>query len=216
MTTAICFDLDGTLVGYDRSFDAVTAAALETGLGTAPEALVGRYTDAFLDAFRALEPDPYHAGMAAALKRVRETGPVPDRALADVTVDELVAAHAEAELAATTVTPAARDCLDAFAADAETRVAVVTDGVGDRQRRKLTHHGLDDAAEETVVSYDVGGHKRSGEPYAAVRERLPADEYVMVGDSYESDVEAARAAGFVPVHYEDDGADLFEILRAFL
>jgi len=40
----------------------------------------------------------------------------------------------------------------------------------------------------------------------------------MVGDDYESDVEGARAAGFVPIHYEndDDGPELFATLRAML
>ena len=39
----------------------------------------------------------------------------------------------------------------------------------------------------------------------------------MVGDDYECDVESARAAGFVPIHYEDtDGPDFFATLRAML
>jgi len=78
------------------------------------------------------------------------------------------------------------------------------------------HHGLADLVDATVVSYEVGGHKTDGDPYEAVRDRLAADEYVMVGDSYAADVEAAREAGFVPVHYEDEGPDLFAVLKAFL
>ncbi len=67
-----------------------------------------------------------------------------------------------------------------------------------------------------MISYDVGGHKTDGDPYDAVRERVDAEEYVMVGDSHESDVVAAREAGFVPVQYEDAETDLFAILTAML
>jgi len=77
---------------------------------------------------------------------------------------------------------------------------------------------LSEYFDEVVVSYDVGGHKVDGAPYDEIRDRLDADEYVMVGDDYESDVEGARAAGFVPIHYEndDDGPELFATLRAML
>jgi putative hydrolase of the HAD superfamily len=213
VSTAICFDLDGTLLQYDRSHDAVTAATFEDHLGTAPESLVEAYTATFLDAFEALEPDPYRAGMDAALDRARTEG---FAGAGDASAEALTATRREREVAAGSVPDAARDCLDTFAADDDVSVAIVTDGVGDWQREKLTRHDLMGGVDLVAISYEVGGHKTDGDPYDHVRDGIDADEYVMVGDSYESDVEAARAAGFVPVHYEDDGADLFGILRAFL
>jgi putative hydrolase of the HAD superfamily len=154
--------------------------------------------------------------MRAALDHAEKHGAADAETLDDADVDDMVATLRDQEFAAGTVTDAARDCLDALAADGDVRTTVVTDGVGDWQRAKLAQHDLADAVDGVVVSYDVGGHKADGDPYEAVRDRVAAEEYVMVGDSYESDVEAARAAGFVPVHYEDDGTDLFDILRAFL
>jgi len=207
--TAICFDLDGTLVQYERGFDAILESAFERELDTATEAMGDAYGEGFFAAFEDCTAEPYHAGMAAALDAA---GIEAD----DGEIDALVAALREAEFEATTVTDAVRDCLTELAGDDATALVVNTDGVGDWQRAKLDHHDLDEYFDEIVVSYDVGGHKTSGEPYAAVRERVDADEYVMVGDSYESDVAAAREAGFVPIHYEDADTDLFAILSAML
>jgi len=209
VTTAVCFDLDGTLVQYERGFDAILDSVFEAELGTASTAMAEAYDEGFFGAFDVLEPAPYHAGIVAALDAA---GTDAD----DTTVDALVDALRAAEFAATTVPPAVHDCLSELADDEETAVVVLTDGVGDWQRAKIDHHDLGRYLDETVVSYDVGGHKTSGEPYAAVRERVAADEYVMVGDSYEADVEAARDAGFVPIHYEDADVDLFETFTAML
>lgn len=212
--TVVCFDLDGTLVHFDREYGQILDEAFEQHLPTTDEKHLDAYDEAFFVAFEALEEDPHAAGVAAVTERLDDGDPDDD---AEVDHDELVATIREAEYAASTVPDAARDCLDELATDEHTTLAVVTDGVGEWQRGKLDHHGLADYFDATVISYDVGGHKTDGAPYDAVRDRFDADEYVMVGDSYESDVEGARAAGFVPIHYEDgDGPDLFATLRAML
>jgi putative hydrolase of the HAD superfamily len=216
MTTAICFDLDGTLLQFDSDYDDLTADVLTEHLGTTTPDAVAAYNEAFFAAFEALDSQPYRAGMAAALDHATGDQAFDDERVAAADVDALVAALHDRELAATTVPSAARECLDTLTADPEVVVAVVTDGVGQIQREKLRHHDLDGYPAETVVSYEVGGHKESGDPYRAARERLDADEYVMVGDDYTADVEAAREAEFVPVHYDDGETDLFAILRAFL
>ena len=205
-TTAICFDLDGTLVQYDRSFDEILTTAFERELGTATEEMVGAYETGFFDAFEGCTPEPYHAGMRAALAEAE----------IDADADALVAALRAEEFAATSVSSAARDCLSELGADEATTLVVCSDGVGEWQCAKIDHHDLGAHFNETVISYDVGGHKTDGDPYDAVRERVDAEEYVMVGDSHESDVVAAREAGFVPVQYEDAETDLFAILTAML
>ncbi len=210
--TVVCFDLDGTLVHFDRAYGRVLREAFEQHLSEVDEAHLDAYDEAFSAAFEAMADDPYAAGVEAVVERVGEDGD-----LNGTDHDELVATIREAEYAATTVPDAARECLDELADDEHTTLAVVTDGVGDWQRGKLAHHGLEEYFEEVVVSCDVGGHKTEGAPYDEVRNLVDADEYVMVGDDYGADVEAARAAGFVPIHYEDGGGpDLFATLRAML
>ncbi|WP_424002474.1 HAD family hydrolase [Haloarcula salina] len=208
MTTALCFDLDGTVVHYPEPYESVVRETLEAhGIAfTSDLESVGE--DAFRAAFDALAPDPYRRSMAA----------VVEAAGADADPDAMVETLRQNDYAATTVPDAARESLAELADDADNRLAVVTNGVRDWQVGKLDHHGLTDLFDAVVASYEVGAHKPDAAPFDAVQERVPADEYVMVGDEYEADVEGARAAGFVPIHYEDgdDGPDLWATIDALL
>jgi putative hydrolase of the HAD superfamily len=190
--TAIFFDLDGTLVQLDRPYEEIPAAVLETHLGTAPPELVGTYSEAFFEAFRAFDPEPYHAGMEAALAAA-EGDP-------DADPDAMVATLREVEFDALAVDEAAPESVANLAEDAA--VGVLTNGVDDWQRAKLAHVGLDDQFDAVLTSYEVGAHKPDAAIFEAAADRLPAEEYAMVGDS-DDDVEGARAAGWVPVRYED-------------
>lgn len=194
MTTAICFDLDGTLVHFDRPYDELLASVFEAELGHSSPDLVAAYDEAFFAAFEACKPEPVRRGMAAVAEA---DGSDPD-------LDALVAALRRAEHEHTRVAEGTRESLTALAED--NVLAVLTNGVPDWQRAKLAHHDLLGHFEAVVTSYEVGAHKPDAELFEAARERLDAEEFVMVGDDYEADVEGARAAGFVPV-YADPGED---------
>lgn len=195
MTTALCFDLDGTVVHYPEPYEAVVRETLEAHGIAFTSDLESIGEDAFRTAFDALDPDPHRQSMAA----------IVEAADAEADPDAMVETLRQNEYAATTVPDDARESLSGLGGDADNRLAVVTNGVRDWQVGKLDHHGLTDLFDAVVASYEVGAHKPDAAPFDAVRERVPADEYVMVGDEYEADVEGARAAGFVPIHYEDDG-----------
>jgi putative hydrolase of the HAD superfamily len=208
MTTAICFDLDGTLLRFDRSYRAVRRAVFEETLGEATPAMLEASGTAFFDAIAACEPEPYHTAVAAALDAAE--GDV------DADIDDVVETLLVAEKRATNVPPGTRESLDALAA--ENPLAVVTNGTSEFQREKLAHHDLTDYFETVVTAYDVGASKPDAAIFEAVREQIDAEEYVMVGDDYEADVEGARGAGFVPVHVEDteDAPDFWATLQAFV
>jgi putative hydrolase of the HAD superfamily len=207
MTTTICFDLDDTVVHYPEPYRNIIRRTVEAHGIKYTDELRAVSKDVFYTAFEALEPEPYRQSMAA----------VVEAAGADVDLDALVETLRETEYASTTVPDAARDSLTALAAD--NQLAIVTNGIRERQVGKLDHHGLTDLFDLFIASYEVGAHKPDSAPFDRVREELPADEYVMVGNEYETDVEGARNAGFVPIQYEsgeDGGPDLWESIDALV
>lgn len=207
MTTTICFDLDDTVVHYPEPYRNIIRRTVEAHGIKYTDELRAVSKDVFYTAFEALEPEPYRQSMAA----------VVEAAGADVDLNALVETLRETEYASTTVPDAARDSLTALAAD--NQLAIVTNGIRERQVGKLNHHGLTDLFDLFIASYEVGAHKPDSAPFDRVREELPADEYVMVGNEYETDVEGARNAGFVPIQYEsgeDGGPDLWESIDALV
>jgi len=206
MTTAICFDCDGTLLRFERSYGEILTEAFETELGHVSDDLLSAYDEAFFAAFEALEPDPVRRGMAAAL----------DAGDLDGDPEALAEALLAVEQAATAVPEGTHESLRALGES--NRLAVITNGVGDWQRAKLEHHDLLSHFETVVTSYGAGAHKPDAAPFESLRSRLDAEQYVMVGDDYEADVEGARAAGFVPVHAEDseEKPEFWATLRAMV
>jgi putative hydrolase of the HAD superfamily len=204
--TAIFFDLDGTLVQFDGAYEDVVAATMETHLGDAAPEVVGAYHEAFREAFGDLAAEPYHAAMATAADAA---------GVDDPDLDAMVATLREAEFDALVVDPAVEDSLASLGEDAA--LGVLTNGVEDWQRDKLAHVGLADRFDAVVTSYEAGVHKPEPGIFETAEGRLPADEYAMVGDS-DDDVEGARAAGWVPIRYEDDdgGPGFWETVGALL
>lgn len=202
MTEALCFALDEVLVHRTRSDAAVLRDTLSAHGIDPTEQLLGAATDTFRTAFEGLEPQPYRQSMAA----------VVEAADADADPDEMVETLRERTYEATTVPEAARESLAGLAED--NHLAVVTDGPWDWQVGKLDHHGLRERFDAIVVSYEAGAHKPDAAPFDRLRERVAAEEYVMVGD--EDDVAGARAAGFLPIEYTTEGPDLWATIDALL
>lgn len=191
MTTAIYFDLDGTLLTFEAEYAELFAAACEeVGIDADPEPLSASYSERFFAAFDAFHPDPYLEGTRAAFEQHG----------VDADPERFVDALLEAEITGTVVDEGAHDALDRF--DDDARLGVLTNGVHAVQRRKLERHDLFDRFDAFLPSYEIGAHKPSPEVFDAARERLPADEHVYVGDSLEADIRPAREAGFLPVHVD--------------
>lgn len=89
------------------------------------------------------------------------------------------------------------------------KVAVVTNNLLSEQRDKLQALGLSRYVDELVASEEVGVAKPDPEIFRVAMERLgcTAEEVVMVGDSWESDVAGARAAGVRAVWLNRRGLD---------
>jgi putative hydrolase of the HAD superfamily len=77
------------------------------------------------------------------------------------------------------------------------RLALVTNGPSDLQRRKLALTGLEEHFDVVVASCDVGAGKPDPAIFAAALDALgvTASEAVMIGNDRERDVEGASGAG---------------------
>jgi putative hydrolase of the HAD superfamily len=204
MTTAIYFDLDGTLLTFEQSYDSIVTEVLADHVED-PAAAAETFRDAFGRHFEALDPHPYRKGMVAVCER---TG-------VEVDPETLVAALRDAECRHSQVSDAARESLAALGED--TPLGVLTDGVGEFQRAKLAHHDLLEHFESVIVSDEVGAHKPDQAIFERAREAIDADQYVMVGDS-DADIDGAREAGFTPVRVErgEDVPDFWATVRALV
>lgn len=87
---------------------------------------------------------------------------------------------------------------------------MVTNGQAGQQQAKLVATGLADVCGPVLASTRLGVAKPDPRAYAAACARMsvaPA-RALMVGDNYELDVVAARAAGLRAVHLDRDGSGL--------
>lgn len=200
-TTAVFFDVDGTLVEFDRSYAAVLEAAAES-VGLEPtDDLLEAYDETFFDRFSAFAEDPYRDAAAAAIEAVGADAD-PDAAV-HTSADAFAEAVLDAEFASTVVEDGTCGLLDRLGD--RHRLGVLSNGVPAVQRGKLARHGLADCFDAHVYSYDVGAHKPDPAVFEAAATRLPADRHVYVADDREGDVEPAREAGWLAVHVDRDG-----------
>lgn len=93
--------------------------------------------------------------------------------------------------------------------DRDIRVVLLSDMyLGERRvRTLLAHAGFDTRVwtDRVLVSVDAGGYKMTGALYeqlAAAYPDVPRSAMLHIGDNVQSDVRAARAAGFHAVHYD--------------
>ena len=194
MTTAVYFDLDGTLCTYDVPFEEQFATTVSP-YGEPTETAYEAYVDRLFNALEGCESRPYQR----AFKAVTETTGL------EVAPTTLASDHCATELEASVVSADAKRVLERVAETNPT--GILTNGDGSQQRAKLERHGLGELVDEVLVSNDVGARKPADRIFDLAKERLPAAEYVYVGDSYEADVVGARSAGFHTIHVDETGTE---------
>lgn len=191
------FDLDGTLLEFGGEYADVIYGALESDLGVRDEAFAGAYSERFFELLEVQAAEPYRRAFEHAI----EVGEYDEAA---VDASALVETLREREYAFMEP-PADAEGVIADLHGQGYAVGVLTNGVTTWQREKLAANGLLEPVDAFVASYEVGAHKPAGEAFAFFEERLPADSYVMVGDSLEADVEGAQSADWRGVHYDPSG-----------
>ncbi len=128
--------------------------------------------------------------------------------------DELLELWQRTRVAHQTSYPHAGAVLERLRADV--RLALVTNGTSDLQRRKLALSGLERHFDVVVASCDIGAGKPDPAIFAAALAALGVarDEAVMVGNDRRRDIEGAEAAGIRGLwiqHQENGRADLHDL-----
>jgi putative hydrolase of the HAD superfamily len=195
----ILFDLDGTLVQYERSPGEVLRASFE-GLGSEPlftvEEYYARY-DEFAEKCDSM--DELRAECFAALAAANGHEPRLGRDVADAFSDERDQTNVE-------LLPSVTRVLDELGR--EHRLGIVTNGAADAQRQKIDAVDLERWVDTVVVAGHEVPPKPDPAPFERALESLDATPAtaVHVGDSLETDVAGASAAGLVSVWLSDDDA----------
>ena len=228
MIRHVLFDLDDTLcdfAGARRRGLAAAFAPLEPSAAEAALRLWGELEPGLYRYFsrRVLSRDGYRRlRFAAVLSAVRGThaGAVPepyDLARAAAAINPAFMTEVNDRV---TPVSGAVECLRALA-ERGVGCHVLTNGPLDGQQRKLAVTGLRDLVDRVYVSEELGVAKPDPEVFRRVLADLaaPADQVLMVGDSFDYDVAPARAIGlpalwYVPRHpVREDGVvrDLTEV-----
>lgn len=216
--TLFAFDLDDTLHAFRAASSAAAAAVFaeivrrNPGAVEAP-ALRARYADilkrstanAFADG---RSSDEYRKERFAALLSASGLGGGGGGGDEGV-LDELARVYKEALRGALTLKPGAKECLEAVKARDGRRAIVVTEGPRDAQEWTVRELGLEGCVERVVTTGEVRrGKVEEGfwrEVLGRVGEGVRPQEVVMVGDSWDRDVEPARVAGCVVVWFCEGG-----------
>ena len=86
-------------------------------------------------------------------------------------------------------------------------LTIVSNGFKEVQYYKFEHSGLQDCLTYTIISEEVGINKPQPEIFRIALERngVTADEAIMIGDSYSSDIAGAKAAGIDQIWLRKEG-----------
>lgn len=197
----ILFDLDDTLLDHTFAFDAATTAVHRiSGVAISSDEFARRWSASHRRNFdRYLSRELTYEEQRRA--RVRETVDSRlDDAEADRIFDHYLAAYESSWRLFGDVLP----CLNALAG---ARLGVITNGQPLQQRRKLARFSIADRFEHVVVPEECGHAKPDPRIFAAACAKFgrEAGSAVYVGDSYEIDACAARAAGLHGVWLDRSG-----------
>lgn len=208
MFAAIFFDLDDTLcddTGASRRAITLACARLRAQYPSAIPAALDR---AYLDASRALwTDDPVRlAGPVRAMRLQAWTA-----ALASVGADTALALpavtlYAEARRETYALYPEALPLLHALRATCH--LGLITNGPADLQRDKVTAMGLVNNVDQMVIAGEVGVSKPDPDifHFALRQAGCFASQAIMIGNSWEKDILAARAIGMTALWICPDAA----------
>lgn len=193
---AILFDLDNTLVQYERAPGDVLRAAFDT-IGSEPLFSVGDYYARYTEfAEKCDSIDELRSECFAALAAANGYEPDRGRAVADAFSEKRDQTQVE-------LLPAVEDVLGKLSR--ECRIGIVTNGAADAQHQKINAVNLREWVDEVIVASHEIPAKPDPEPFERAIQLLNATpaSTIHVGDSPETDIAGATAAGLDSVLISD-------------
>jgi putative hydrolase of the HAD superfamily len=195
LPSIVLFDLDDTLVDHSSALR-VGAHALANAahLNTDPEYFAARWK-----AIHAEKYPQYLRGELTYERMCRERiWEAIDPSLAPEAADSLFAIYMHAYRAAWRVFGDVLSCLDALSAY---RLGVISNGRSEEQRSKLKVLGIEHRFRHVAVSEETGAAKPDPKIFlgACAAMGVTPESAVYVGDNYDTDYLAARAAGMSAV-----------------
>lgn len=201
---AVIFDLEDTLFDDTGCTHAgLRALATQSGLSVPPAELFARHAAHI----RAIDPLLFRGELNAHGARVlRFTRLLTELGVPDADGEAATVTYREAYRAAWAPLPGAADVLRDLSA-AGLRRAVLTNYVREVQALKLAHFGLDALVDAVLCVEEVPAAKPDPRAYHAACAALAVTpgQAVMVGDSWEKDVQGARRAGLRAVWVNREG-----------
>ena len=199
----ILFDLDDTLFDHDRA----TEHALVNLRATEP--VFGVWTDEELLRRHSVELEAMHLEVLAGRQSIDDARAERFRRLFEAAAGQAAPHGRAAELArcyrsayegAWHAVPGSIALLTALRA-AGFSIAIVTNNIVAEQQLKLRHCGLDSLIDALITSEEVGAAKPDVRIFEAALERLnlAAEQVVMIGDAWHTDIAGAIAAGIRPI-----------------
>ena len=184
----VYFDLDGTLVEFDRPYARLYERALERLGVDAHEGDV--YAERFFEVLGEAA-DPYATAIEAT----------------NVAVDPVAFSESirTVEVEHTVAVPGAFAVLESLRGTRA--LGVLTNGLGDLQRAKLEAVDLVTLLDDIVVADEVGAWKPDPELYRVAEDRLPATTYTFVADDLERDVRPAIECGWRGIYVDPERTD---------
>ncbi len=195
MGPAIWFDIDGTIVQYDRERSALLEAAM---LGEVPAGAGRTFIRGLYGALDESNKNPYVAGFervdqeyeyefkpAEAARRYWEAAYIPEGVVKVIT-----------------------------ALQDRGPVGIIANGKGEIQREKLSRHGLLESFDQIIISHEVGVKKPDQQIFDIASNRISVTDHVYVGDDYDTDIEPAEAVGFDTVHIRNDAGPAISVANS--
>jgi putative hydrolase of the HAD superfamily len=200
----VLFDLDGTLLDHDTA----SAASLRAWLPS--YGLNNDEIQAAVPLWFELEQRHYPAWRAGEIsfqeqrrRRIRDFLPAIGVTVGEGRLDAVFAEHLAGYQASWVAFDDAEPALRRVAA-AGLRIGVLTNGFQAQQIAKLDAIGLRDLCGPVFASSELPAGKPDPRAYVEACQRLRVEpgHTMMVGDNYELDVLAARAAGLAAIHLD--------------